>query len=167
MDFWRIAARVAGGGERDLWRIAARVASYFSVLETGSPASFIAYRKEFSAEKAQKFIDMFDAGALKPVGTGKVVGTYITDDPSAWRGGATLEMEVTVDNPLVLVDDPKSLEERLWDKKWFAEVSSEYDAVISVPGRKAGVKAPQGILFHPQDQITSVSIVGDGREKAA
>lgn len=135
----------------------------FDNLKTGVPAKFVAWRQEFSLAKADRFIALHEDGELRSLGEGKTMGTYITDAPEQWRGNVTLEMEIEVSNPLVLLGDDKSLEARLWDRVWMADVRSKYDAIVSVPKPGKGVSARQGLLFYPQRQIHAISIVNDPR----
>jgi len=137
----------------------------FNGMATGQGATFTAYRQEFSLIKAEKFIELLDTGELAPIGTGKTMGTYITDAVGLWRGNVTLELQVTVQNPLVLLNDDKSLEARLWDRKWLAETVSQYDSIVSVPDpKKVKIKARQGLLFYPTEQIISATVMGTHEE---
>ena len=129
----------------------------FENMQTSKSVTFTAYRWDETIERAEALIELFHKGRIS-----EHPGLFVVDTPSEWAQGgrALLKMKVRLNNPFVMNNDSKSLEQKMQGPKGkFVPLLKRngYDAVVSTVQNKV-IGTRQALLFKPNEQILSMEL---------
>lgn len=126
----------------------------FEQMTTGQPVSFTGYHWA-EPDNIDRLLQLYNQGRLKN-NSRRYPGLFVSDGPEDWvsRGlpSKAIVSRVALENPFVIHDDKKGLEERISNPKFVGLIKrAGHDAIVSIP--RGIVSTRQALLLYPNQQL--------------